>query len=56
MLLNPSVHCFEMVRAGFFGDEITTHYDPVYLTTWCVALTILASATVYHARNSVQIN
>ena len=30
LLLNPSVHCFEMFRAGFFGAEVTTHYDPAY--------------------------
>jgi capsular polysaccharide transport system permease protein len=26
----PLVHCFEMVRAGFFGEAVVTHYDAWY--------------------------
>jgi capsular polysaccharide transport system permease protein len=26
----PMIHCFEMVRDGFFGDTIQTHYTPAY--------------------------
>ncbi|HEY1941198.1 MAG TPA: ABC transporter permease [Roseiarcus sp.] len=26
----PMVHCFEMVRAGFYGDSVVTHYDIWY--------------------------
>jgi capsular polysaccharide transport system permease protein len=26
----PMIHCFEMVRAGFFGDSVTTHFTPAY--------------------------
>ncbi len=29
-LLNPSVHCYEMFRAGVFGEEIPTHFTPWY--------------------------
>jgi capsular polysaccharide transport system permease protein len=25
---NPSVHCYEMVRAGFFGNSVQTFYSP----------------------------
>jgi capsular polysaccharide transport system permease protein len=56
MLLNPSVHCYEMFRAGFFGEEITTHYDAVYLSAWCAALTVLAVAAVYHVGDRIQTN
>ncbi len=26
----PMIHCFEMLRAGFFGDSVVTHYDIWY--------------------------
>jgi capsular polysaccharide transport system permease protein len=26
----PMVHCFEMVRAGYFGDAVPTHFTPAY--------------------------
>jgi capsular polysaccharide transport system permease protein len=26
----PMIHCFEMIRAGFFGDSVVTHYDIWY--------------------------
>ena len=27
---NPTVHCYEMIRAGFFGDTVRTYYAPWY--------------------------
>jgi capsular polysaccharide transport system permease protein len=48
LLLNPSVHCFEMFRAGFFGEAVTTYYDPLYLATSSAIFTIIAGAAVYH--------
>jgi capsular polysaccharide transport system permease protein len=56
ILLNPSVHCFEIVRAGFLGDEITTHYDTAYLLAWCATLTVFAIAATYHVRDRLQVN
>jgi len=26
----PMIHCFEMLRAGFFGNSVVTHYDIWY--------------------------
>jgi capsular polysaccharide transport system permease protein len=26
----PMIHCFEMIRAGFFGEAVVTHYDIWY--------------------------
>jgi capsular polysaccharide transport system permease protein len=54
LLLNPSVHCFEMFRAGFFGDTVTTHYDPLYIAAWSVAMTVIAAAATYHVRDRIQ--
>jgi capsular polysaccharide transport system permease protein len=54
LLLNPAVHCYEMFRAGFFGEAVTTHYDVGYLTAWCIALTLAGTAAVYRARDRIQ--
>jgi capsular polysaccharide transport system permease protein len=56
LLLNPSVHCFEMFRAGFFGDGIPTHYDPWYLAASSMAMTLAAAWAVYHVRERIQVN
>ena len=56
VLLNPSVHCFEMVRSGFLGETVTTHFDVGYLTVFCIIMTLLAAAAIYHVRDAVQIN
>jgi capsular polysaccharide transport system permease protein len=56
LLLNPSVHCFEMFRAGFFGEGITTLYDPRYLAASSAVLTVVAAASIYHIRDHIQVN
>ena len=56
LLLNPAVHCYEMFRAGFFGEAVTTHYDVGYLTAWCIAFTLLGAAAIYRARDRIQVN
>jgi capsular polysaccharide transport system permease protein len=55
LLLNPSVHCFEMIRTGFFGPGVTTHYDPVYLIAWAAGLSVVAAAVTYHVRERVEV-
>jgi len=30
----PTVHCYEMIRAGLFGDSVVTHYDIWYPLLW----------------------
>jgi ABC-type polysaccharide/polyol phosphate export permease len=45
-----------MMRAGFFGSGIPTHYDVGYLTQWSLALTLLGAAAVYRVRDRIQIN
>jgi capsular polysaccharide transport system permease protein len=54
LLLNPCVHCVEMFRAGFFGDAVTTHYDPMYLTAASLVMTVLAAAAISHVRNHIE--
>jgi ABC-type polysaccharide/polyol phosphate export permease len=45
-LLVPMVHGAEMLRDGFFGSKIRSHYDPAYLMAWCACLTLLGLAKV----------
>ena len=46
LLYVPMVNGVEMVRDGYFGAHIRTHYDIPYLVGWCVALSALALAQV----------
>jgi len=36
--LNPTVHCTEMIREGFFGESYHWHYDRIYLVTFNVLI------------------
>jgi capsular polysaccharide transport system permease protein len=56
LLLNPTISCFEMFRAGFFGESLTAHYEVWYLTAWSSALTIAGAAGLYHVRDRIQFN
>ena len=40
----PMVHGVEMVRDGFFGHLVRTHYDVAYLATICLVMTFFALA------------
>jgi ABC-type polysaccharide/polyol phosphate export permease len=37
VLLLPMVHGIEMLREGYFGDVVRTHYDVGYMA-WCCLL------------------
>ncbi len=55
LLLNPIAHCYEMFRAGFFGESIPTHYDAWYLAEWSALMTISGIAAIYRVRDRVQL-
>lgn len=46
MLYLPMVHGVEYVREGYFGSQITAHYDMIYMAAINVALTLLGLAQV----------
>jgi ABC-2 type transport system permease protein/capsular polysaccharide transport system permease protein len=46
ILLLPMVHGVEYVREGYFGSQITAHYDLAYMALINTALTILGFAHV----------
>jgi ABC-type polysaccharide/polyol phosphate export permease len=48
VLLNPTVHCNEIFREGFFGSEHVWHYDVGYVVTFSMILGLLGLAQVRH--------
>jgi capsular polysaccharide transport system permease protein len=50
----PMVHGTEMLRDGFFGPVVRTHYDAQYLATVCIALTLLGLAMSRRAEQLVE--
>jgi capsular polysaccharide transport system permease protein len=35
----PTVHCYEMFRAGLLGEAVETHFSIAYLSIFCIAAT-----------------
>jgi len=56
MLLNPTVHCYEAIRAGFFGPSIVTHYSLYYVCIWAFALTFIGLMALRRVRDHVQLS
>ena len=54
VLLLPMVHGVEMIREGYFGNVVRTHYDVSYLAMWCLILTLAALLLVRDAAQRVQ--
>lgn len=44
VLLLPMVHGVEFLREGYFGSQITAHYDIGYMAMWNVILTLFGLA------------
>lgn len=56
LLLNPMVHCYEVFRAGYFGDSVVTHYDLAYFCACSFILMYCGVSLVKHMRARVQLN
>lgn len=41
VLILPMVHCLEVLREGYFGHVVQTHYDLGYVTVFCLVLSLL---------------
>ncbi len=46
VLINPTVHCAEMFRAGYFGPGHVWHYDVLYVVAVNMVLTLLGLSLV----------
>jgi ABC-type polysaccharide/polyol phosphate export permease len=54
VLLLPMVHGVEMVREGFFGNSVRTHYDVAYMATCCLVLTLTGLFLTHDAARRVE--
>jgi capsular polysaccharide transport system permease protein len=49
----PLVHCFELFRAGFFGETVLTFYDTEYLLCCCLFVTAVGLLLIRRASKHV---
>lgn len=54
VLLLPMVHGVEIIREGYFGNVVRTHYDLGYMAMCCLILTFLGLFLVRDAGKRVQ--
>jgi capsular polysaccharide transport system permease protein len=50
----PTVHCFELFRAGVFGDTVQTFHDVGYIFKCCLFTTVVGLFLVNMARNHIK--
>jgi capsular polysaccharide transport system permease protein len=55
ILLLPMVHGVEMLRDGFFGSAVRTHYDVAYLSLSCLVLSLVGLMLVAGAGRRVEV-
>ena len=56
LMVMPSLHCYEIIRGGLFGNLITVYYDVPYLTFMLSALTLLGLWLVHDVRRYLEFN
>ncbi|MDP3823582.1 MAG: ABC transporter permease [Burkholderiales bacterium] len=54
VLLLPMVHGVEMIREGYFGNAVRTHYDAGYMALCCLGLTFVGLYLVRDAGRRVE--
>jgi capsular polysaccharide transport system permease protein len=54
VLLLPMVHGVEMLREGFFGDAVRTHYDASYMALCNLTLTLVGLLLVRDAGRRIE--
>jgi capsular polysaccharide transport system permease protein len=54
VLLLPMVHGVEMLRAGYFGNVVPTHYDVGYMALCCLSLSLAGLYVVRQASRRVE--
>jgi capsular polysaccharide transport system permease protein len=55
ILLLPMVHGVEMLRDGFFGSAVRTHYDVAYMSLSCLVLSLVGLMLVAGAGRRVEV-
>ena len=54
VLYLPMVHGVELLRHGYFGNVVHTHYDIAYMAECCVALTLCGMYVVREASRRIE--
>jgi capsular polysaccharide transport system permease protein len=54
VLLLPTVHGVEILRHGFFGNTVRSHFDVGYMATCCLVLTLFGLYVVREAGRRVE--
>src|SRR3984885_12059604 len=54
VLVLPMVHGVELLRRGFFGNAVRTHYDIGYMATCCLVLSLCGMYVVREASRRVE--
>lgn len=54
ILLLPMVHGVEMIREGYFGNLVRTHYDLGYMAMCCLVLSLIGLFLVRDAGRRVE--
>jgi len=55
ILVLPFIHCFEMIRGGFFGEYLTIYYNVPYTLAWCAGFSLVGLLLVQVVRDRVEI-
>ncbi len=53
---HPLVHCWEVFRKGYFGDEMVYHYDIPYFVSVAFILTFLGVRATARVRKHIRLN
>lgn len=53
---SPLNQTFEMIHSGQFRSVDSPYYDPLYLTVWCMGLTLIGLASLRVLRRHVHLN
>lgn len=56
ILYHPLVHCYEVFRAGYFGDTMIAHYSLPYFSVCAFLLSFLALRAVQRIRSHVRLS
>ena len=54
VLILPMVHGVEILRGGYFGNTVKTHFDVGYMAICCLALSLIGLFIVRYAGQKVQ--